>query len=55
MFVLSGLTITVDDIGVDGILNTMEFLEFIIRCNLIDDSFLDSNKLKFICSVKNIN
>ena len=55
MFVLSGLTITIDDIGVDGILNTMEIIEFIIRCNLIDDSFLDSNKLKFICSVKNIN
>ena len=54
-FVISGLSITTDNIGVDGISSTIEILEFIIRCILIDDSFLDSKKLKFICDVSKLN
>jgi hypothetical protein len=54
-FIISGLSITTEDIGVDGILSTIEIVEFIIRCNLIDDSFLDSKKLKFICDVSKLN
>ena len=54
-FVISGLTITTDDIGVEGIVSTMEIVEFIVRCILIDDSFIDSKKLKFICDVSKLN
>lgn len=54
-FVISGLSITTEDIDVDGIVGTLEIVEFIIRCNLIDNSFLNSDKLKFICSVNNLN
>ena len=54
-FVISGLSITTDDIGVDGIELTTEIVEFIVRCNLIDDCFLDSKKLKFICDVSKLN
>ena len=54
-FVISGLSITTDDIGVNGIELTTEIVEFIVRCNLIDDCFLDSKKLKFICDVSKLN
>ena len=54
-FVISGLAISTEDIGVDGILATIDIIEFIIRCNLIDDSFIDSKKIKFICDVSKLN
>lgn len=54
-FVISGLSITTEDINADGIELTTQTVEFIIRCILIDDSFIDSKKLKFICDVSKLN
>ncbi len=54
-FTISGLSINSEDLNIDSIDSTIETIEFIIRCNLIDDSYLDVNKLKFIYSVTNLN
>lgn len=54
-FVISGLKVSLDDLDVEGLSSTVEIIEFINRCNLIDDSFIDSRKLKFICDVSKLN